>query len=308
MSFVPESLEARLIPESAYVGETVVYRIELHRPEDVSVKVPGDLDMAPFLLAGVSQRAEKLGSGLVQEILELELGVYTLDSAELPSFELVAVTPDGTSSISVPGQTLEVLSIVEEEGETPREMEPPDSIWMRDYAILQAVGVALAVLVVLLALWKIYSRLRDRPRKATLAPPPPPRPAHEVALEALEELRSRDLVAKGERKVFFFRLSEIVRDYVGERFGFDSLELTTTELLSKLRDRPTPGLDLDRFRAWCAQCDMVKFARYEPGDAECNSALTKAFGFVEDTRPRLEADTVTMAGQDRQAAASGKAS
>jgi hypothetical protein len=287
MSFAPESVEARLEPESAYVGETVIYRLEVVRPEDVAIRVPADLDLSPLSLNGVAHRAEAIGDGRVRDVIELEVGVYTLEDAEIPAISLEAVTEEGATTITFAPMTIAVRSLVDEQGDTPRELAPPDTVWIPDYGILKAAGVALAVFLVVLLLLKALAALRGRPKKAVPPPPPaPPRPAHIRALEALEALRAEGLVASGERKRFYFRLSEIVREYLGERYGFESLELTTTELLAHLRDRPTPGLDHARFGAWCADCDLVKFANHAPTDAECNTALTAAFAFVEETRPR----------------------
>jgi len=67
-------------------------------------------------------------------------------------------------------------------------------------------------------------------------PAPPPRPAHEVALERLDRLGAR-LGTSDDLRPFIFELSEIIREYLGARFAFNSLELTTEELVLRLRRR-----------------------------------------------------------------------
>jgi len=63
----------------------------------------------------------------------------------------------------------------------------------------------------------------------------PARPPHEVALERLRALRARGGFAIDHYQPFHFEVAEVVRAYLGARYGFDSLELTTTELLDELR-------------------------------------------------------------------------
>ncbi|MFA6034000.1 MAG: hypothetical protein WC889_13960, partial [Myxococcota bacterium] len=99
-----------------------------------------------------------------------------------------------------------------------------------------------------------------------------------------------DLIAKGQYRLFYFRISEIVRGYVGARFAFDSLELTTTELVERLKTLCTTGLDLDGFAGFCADTDLVKFAKHAPSGAEVSRAVDAAYGFIRKTSVEQSAD------------------
>src|SRR5207248_1436644 len=77
-------------------------------------------------------------------------------------------------------------------------------------------------------------RLRQR---VIVRPGPPPRPAHEIALERLDRLGAYGFLENADNRPFYFAVSEIIRDYLGGRFGFDSLELTTDELMEELTRR-----------------------------------------------------------------------
>ena len=103
------------------------------------------------------------------------------------------------------------------------------------------------------------------------------------ARKALEALLAEDLANQGRQRELYFRLSEIVRRYLGEHFGFDAIELTTEELLSALRRRPTPGLDLAAFANQCHQNDLVKFAKLEPDANVCKGSVDAALSLVQAT-------------------------
>ena len=118
-------------------------------------------------------------------------------------------------------------------------------------------------------------------------PGPPPRPAHEIALERLDRLGAYGFLENADNRPFYFAVSEVIRDYLGGRYGFDSLELTTDELL---RRAPTPcgaraGV-LGEIEGWLSACDLVKFAKISPSAAEARGALESAIRIVEATRPR----------------------
>src|SRR5213078_4236158 len=85
-------------------------------------------------------------------------------------------------------------------------------------------------------------------------------------------------------------VSEVIREYLGARFGFDSLELTTDELLAELRARAERelGSRLAEIRGWLSACDLVKFAKISPSASEARGTLEAAIRIVSTTRPRVE--------------------
>src|SRR5208282_4175288 len=101
-----------------------------------------------------------------------------------------------------------------------------------------AIGLlAGAVLAYLLRKWM------QRPRP--VAPPSPPRPPWEIALERLDEVRHAGLLGVARFQEYFDRVNDAVRAYLGARYGFDGLESTTDEILQGLRratlDVPSPA-------------------------------------------------------------------
>jgi hypothetical protein len=133
-------------------------------------------------------------------------------------------------------------------------------------------------------------RRRLRARKPA-APAAPPRPAHEVAMEKLDRLGGL-LAEGGDLRQFYFELSEAIREYLGGRFGFDSLEMTTEELVAAMRRVPLDharGVVSGEIEGWLSGCDLVKFAKVSPSDEQARGALETAIRMVAATRPLLEA-------------------
>lgn len=150
-------------------------------------------------------------------------------------------------------------------------------------ALKQAVGIAAIALVVGALLAWLIGRWLKRPRP--VPPPPPPRPPWEVAFESLHDLRHAGLTREGRFAEHFDRVSDVVRRYLGDRYGFDGLESTTREMLGELR-RATPRIVvLDEIERFLRQADLVKFARLTPTEPECATALQEAQVIVERTVP-----------------------
>jgi hypothetical protein len=133
-------------------------------------------------------------------------------------------------------------------------------------------------------------RYAKRPRPEP--PPPPPRPPWDVALEALDEIRHAGLLGQERYDEYFDRVSDVVRRYLGHRFGFDGLESTTDEILASLDHYGSPGIPMQDVRAFLSECDLVKFANLTPTKEQCVDSLAAGEGLVRRTMPGAMTDAV----------------
>jgi hypothetical protein len=88
----------------------------------------------------------------------------------------------------------------------------------------------------------------------------------------------------------------VIRFYLEERFDFRAPERTTEEFLHELRATnlllPDQKASLGEF---LSRCDLVKFARYEPGESELRDLHVSAVRLVDETEPAPEPASVTAA-------------
>jgi hypothetical protein len=161
---------------------------------------------------------------------------------------------------------------------------PPPRRQREEWTLLkQVVGIGAIALVVGAVVTWLVGRWLKRPRP--VPPPPPPRPPWEVAREAFHDLRHAGLTREGRFAEHFDRVSDILRRYLGDRYGFDGLESTTREMLGELRATTPRIAVLDEIERFLRQADLVKFARLTPTEVECVSALGEAEQIVERTVP-----------------------
>jgi hypothetical protein len=129
----------------------------------------------------------------------------------------------------------------------------------------------------------LFTRWRKRPRRGP--PPPPPRPPWEVAEESLRDVESSGLIRAGRFDEHFDRVSQTIRQYLGDRYGFDGLESTSREALRVLAAITPSVPDLDGIKRFLQHADLVKFARLTPSEDECREYLSKARHIVNRTVP-----------------------
>ncbi len=87
-------------------------------------------------------------------------------------------------------------------------------------------------------------------------------------------------------------MSDIIRRYLGARYGFDTLpegynglETTTGEMLELLQRVRPPIAEMARIKEFLDECDLVKFARLSPDNAQCLEALARGEAIVRRTIP-----------------------
>jgi len=104
-----------------------------------------------------------------------------------------------------------------------------------------------------------------------------------IAQEKLTKLRESDLVMRGEFKMFYVNLTDIVRRYLEPRYGIDAVDRTTMELKRILRDRHLEKASFDLLSTMFDSADLVKFAKRIPARGEIDADFQKAWEFVQRT-------------------------
>ena len=113
----------------------------------------------------------------------------------------------------------------------------------------------------------------------------PPESAHVIAFRELERLKNEELWQKGETKKYYTTLTEILRQYLENRFRVYSLELTTSETLEALvKTGFKRNGSYNDLRSVLYGADLVKFAKYKPVPEENETHFQNSWNFVMATK------------------------
>lgn len=180
---------------------------------------------------------------------------------------------------------------------TAHAMPHPNPPPIREREEWTALKDALKVIaiVVVVAFVTAFAMQRWRKRPKPVPPPPKPVPPWEIASKELAELRSGPLVAMHHYAEFADKATDILRRYIGARYGFDGLESTSDEVEILLRERAVSEAIRKRTRDALAKADLAKFARAALGADDCESLASAIYQLVKDTTPDQTA-ALQMAG------------
>lgn len=106
---------------------------------------------------------------------------------------------------------------------------------------------------------------------------------HQKAMKAIEHIKEDKMVQSEDQKEYYTRLTEALRKYIEERYGFRAMEMTSSEIISRLMS-VADEKSLDELRVLFQTADLVKFAKYSTLINENDMNLVNAIEFINQTK------------------------
>lgn len=160
---------------------------------------------------------------------------------------------------------------------------------------------SILAMVLYLLCWLAYLRLKSnkpiqlRVRIRKIIPP------HQRALNAIDEIKQG--ASHSTTKDYYTQLTDTLRLYIEERFGFSAMEMTSAEIIARLREEGDQQ-KINELTMLFETADLVKFAKYEAGMSENDRNLVSAVDFINITKqenlPTEERIEPTVTEQQRQ--------
>ena len=263
------------------LGERATLVVRVEGPAMARLFVPSNPALSPFRLVGKPPPPQRTVAGeRATEVHHLPVTPLRVGAKAVPPIEIVYQLPDGASgSITTERLRVRIDGRLANE-QDPALAAPPAPVpviatnWVLVWSLSILGAAVLATLLTLIALRLLRARLE------AAKPPPPPRPADEVALGRLAELeRDQELDAEG----LLAAVIDVLREYLGGRYGFDGLEQTTAEMMRSLRGADLKSVTGAEIHGLLDDADLVKFARYLPTADEARALIPRVRHLVVAT-------------------------
>ena len=280
------SVEAVIDSVQIFVGQQAHVTLTAHAKDEAKIEFP-QFKPTQFITPGVevlaSQELEKKDqdNGFVARSM-----VYTLTSFDDTLYYLPPMTvkidgkPYQSKSLALKVLTIEVDTTNVEQFFGPKDVQNNPFQWS-DWSVTFWLSV---VLLVLLALsYYLYLRLRDnkpiisRIRIVKRLLP------HQKALKEIEQIKADKMVASENSKEYYTKLTDTLRKYIEERYGFFAMEMTSSEIIEKLTATQDESA-LSELRHLFLTADLVKFAKYSTLINENDQNLVNAIEFINQTK------------------------
>jgi hypothetical protein len=295
----------------AHVGDRLTLTVSAVAKSGIAVMLPAKLDTGKLEVLDRNdgdKTGRDLGDGRRSHRFVLGVAAYETGELEVPALEVTYLLPSGqVRSVQTDPLTVNVRALVaaDEAHPEPQPERPPRSAWVEDVRVVRVLkwgGIGLGGAIVLLVAGLFIRRAwkRRTPAAVVAAANVPKRAPDAVAIEKLTALRQAGNFGLDGYRPFYFALTEIVREYLGARYGFDALEMTTTEVLDELKVRAEHLVgSAEEVPRFFSACDLVKFAKAGSTDAAALAALDAAQAIVLSTAAPLEIAAQSISGPVR---------
>lgn len=286
-------VSARLDTTEILIGDQITFELKADFEEGLEV-------VWPILTDTLTRNVEILGSTLPDTLESTRAAMHSiLQEFTITSFDsgLYRIPPVSFMFVqkgdSIPGtvSTLPLyLKVNTVEIDTTGNIKPIKPPLPAPYTLREALpwigGIIAAGLITWLLIYYFKKRKKHQP---LFVPRPKPKlPPHEIALSALEELRYKKLWQNNRFKDYYTEMTDILREYIEDRFHVPAVELTTEDILHNLTNHNINQEAFDKLRLTLKLADLVKFAKEKPLPLENDLSLNNSTDFVRETILKVE--------------------
>lgn len=280
------AVEASIDSIEMLIGKQVHVTVKATMKEGATAEFPvfkptQQLTPGVEVLNSTELGAKGLDDGYVERSV-----VYTLTSFDdtlyyLPPFK---VKIDGKAYESK-SLALKVIGIEVDTAHVEKFFGPKDvqdnpfqwSDWSRPF------WLSLLMLILLTVGCYLYLRLRSgKPVIAAIRMVKKLLP-HQKAMKEIEQIKADKMVTSENQKEYYTKLTETLRKYIEERYGFNAMEMTSSEIIERLM-KDSDQTSLDELRQLFTTADLVKFAKYSTLINENDANLVSAIDFINHTK------------------------
>ena len=277
LSFAQSSVQAKIDPIEMLIGEQAQVTLTVQANDNANIDWP-KLQPRQMLVPGVeiiSTRHPDAHTMLIT-LTSFDGSLY-----HLPAFN---VKVDGKE---VKSSDL-ALKVVEVEVDTTQlnKMFPPKDVqdnpfeW-QDWSLSFWLSILLLLLVALT--YYLYVRLRAGKPIITHIKIVKRLLPHQKAMKEIEQIKAEKMVTSENQKEYYTKLTDTLRRYIEERYGFSAMEMTSSEIIGRLMASGDQQ-SLTELTQLFMTADLVKFAKYSTMINENDQNLVNAIDFINQTK------------------------
>ena len=280
------SVEAQIDSIEIFVGQQVHLTLTAHAKENAKVEFPV-FQPSQYITPGVEVLNSEQRPDVSQDNGFMSRSmVYTLTSFDDTLYYLPPMTvkidgkPYKSKSLALKVLTIEVDTVHVDQFFGPKDVQDNPFQWS-DWSL--SFWLSVLMLVLLAVTYYLYLRLRDnKPIIKTIRIVKRLLP-HQKAMKEIEQIKADKMVSSENSKEYYTKLTDTLRKYIEERYGFNAMEMTSSEIIEKLTATQDENA-ISELRQLFLTADLVKFAKYSTLINENDRNLVNAIDFINQTK------------------------
>jgi len=277
------TVTARVDSNNILIGDFLRLHLEVHHPADRDVAFVGVPDsLAGFEILKRDSLVRKPAGGEMVETTTWTITSYDSGTFVVPPLRVQYRNPGDTALQFAETNPIPVFvhSVPVDTSLAIKDIKPPMGLGL---SFAEMLPYIIGIVVLAGIVWLVRYYLKKRKRGEKFIPEAPPRPAHELAVEALRSLESEKYWQRGKLKEYHSILTDIIRLYIERKFHVMALEMITEDILDA---PPVKNLEPEarkHLKGMLSLADLVKFAKFQPLPEEHETSMKSAYAFVAST-------------------------
>lgn len=285
-SFAQVSVETKIDSIQILIGEQTDLTLSVTAKDGARIKFPV-FKPSQYITPGVEVLENKdadtshLDNGLVKISKRYTLTSFDENLYYLPPMN---VTVNGKNyksrNLALKVITVPVDTLHPEKFFPPKDVQDNPFLWS-DWSLT----FCLSVLIILIGLTVCYLYVRLKENKPIITKVRIIKRVlpHQKALNEIEHIKENRMTASEDQKTYYTLLTDVLRNYIKERFGFNAMEMTSTEIIERLRTEGDEKMTSE-LKELFVTADLVKFAKYSTLINENDANLVSAIEFINTTK------------------------
>ncbi len=281
--------------ESIHIGDTINFSIHITHPKGETFFLPQTLSVEPFHLIDSSIERSDTTHTIVLKLSHFEIGNFSIPEIPIGKGELIIKTkPEHVVINSIFPKDFEITQIPTSTLMAQIEtISHPFDITQNDYTYVYILAAILGILCISI----ISITLKRYMRKKIPLMPDEPKPVilpDQLALGKLKKLQESSLLAEGKFATYHEQISEIIREYIENKYHVHALEMTCHEILIWAKSKYVEGMNYDDLKDLLGITDLVKFAKMSPSDSTNHWVMKTGIEFIHATTTQTQAASKTQ--------------
>jgi len=258
---------AQFEEQSAVPGDVVTLKLSFQLPKGMTFpeKIPID-GLQDFHVMGIDTD---------DSAITIKLLVDTIDTFDVPSLKVILKHANGTIMAYKSDPVMLTLDLPFDMSDTELDTRDIKDIFKINAAkkyIIIAI-ICLLLLLIGFAIWYILKKRKQKIIEQAYQKAP-----EEIAFDALRDLNRDAHLFRDNVKAYYFRLTQVLKEYMGQIRKFPVAEMTTEEIASKVKEK----IDIEMVRLM-RKADMIKFADFIPTTSEREEHWKNIWSYIKTT-------------------------
>ena len=265
------------------IGNPISYSVKVQSPKDKIIQFPDWILEDPLEV-----RSSDFSISTPYQIGNYKLVFWDTGRVAIPGLEIQVLYKDSTFAYKMNADTMfmEVVSITEQDPSFRQSgggiMPIKDPVQVKYPVPWRTIILSMSLVLLLVGIIWIWTKRLKKEVYFEEKPDYLEQP-DAVALQKLDLLDGSGLLAEGDIKEFYSRLSLIIREYAENSLYIRALEMTTEEIRGYRLFFPYTNIQLEEYIQILSSADMVKYAKHRISIEQCSKDLLQSRALVQDT-------------------------